>query len=175
VDERGKDLPRDGRSFGALLVRGPWTIERYFRSNESSVDADGWFDTGDVATLDGDGFMRITDRKKDFIKSGGEWISSIDLENIAAAFPGVRIAAVVGVPHALWEERPILVVELHSDEVVDSREILAFIEPKVARWWLPDAVIFAPVPLTAAGKIDKKKLREQYWHHLETVVEGTRS
>ena len=121
VDEDGADLPWDGESSGALLVRGPWTIQRYFRKDEDAADADGWFDTGDIATIDRYGFMRITDRKKDVIKSGGEWISSIDLENIAVGCPGVKIAAVVGVPHPKWEERPILVVERH-DGADDDRE-----------------------------------------------------
>lgn len=166
VNEQGEDLPHDGQSFGSLFVRGPWTIERYFGASDSVLDSNGWFDTGDIATLDEDGFMRITDRKKDVIKSGGEWISSIDLENIAAGFPGVRIAAVIGVPHAKWDERPILVIESHGDKTIDSEEILAFIRPKVVKWWLPDAVVFANVPLTAAGKIDKRQLRERFRNHL---------
>ena len=162
VDEGGADVPRDGQTSGSLQVRGPWTIERYYRSPTSATDADGWFDTGDIATLDADGFMRITDRKKDVIKSGGEWISSIDLENIAAECPGVRIAAVVGVAHAKWEERPVLVIESHADCGVTDAQVLAHLADRVVRWWLPDAVIFAEVPLTATGKIDKKVLRERY-------------
>jgi acyl-CoA synthetase (AMP-forming)/AMP-acid ligase II len=167
VDNDGCDVPRDGNSFGSLLVRGPWTIERYYGSGETALDANGWFDTGDIATLDDAGFMRITDRKKDLIKSGGEWISSIDLENMAAACPGVRIAAVVGVPHPKWQERPILIVERHAGETVTEQELMAFLQPKFVRWWLPDAVFFAPVPLTAAGKIDKKALRERYEYSLQ--------
>ena len=163
VDADGRDVPRDGETSGALLVRGPWTIERYYRAAESCVDQDGWFDTGDIATLDTDGFMRITDRKKDVIKSGGEWISSIDLENIAAGCPGVRIAAVVGVPHPKWEERPILVIEAHGHTPVTHADVLAYLEPKIVKWWTPDLVILAGVPLTATGKIDKKTLRERYW------------
>ncbi len=114
VGEDGVEAPHDGETSGALMVRGPWTIQRYFRGASDVVDDDGWFDTGDIATLDQFGFMRITDRKKDVIKSGGEWISSIDLENIAVACPGVKIAAVIGVPHPKWEERPVLVIEPHE-------------------------------------------------------------
>ena len=162
VDEDGKDLPWDGESSGALLVRGPWVVQRYFRQDTDVANADGWFDTGDIATIDANGFMRITDRKKDVIKSGGEWISSIDLENIAVACPGVKIAAVVGVPHPKWEERPILVVERHEGASVSEDDVQAFLEPRIVKWWKPDRVIFAAVPLTATGKIDKKVLRSRY-------------
>ena len=163
VDEDGRDVPRDGETSGALLTRGPWTIERYYRAETTATDKDGWFDTGDIATLDADGFLRITDRKKDVIKSGGEWISSIDIENIAAGCPGVRIAAVVGVPHPKWEERPVLVIEAHKDTPVSKDDVLAYLAPKIVKWWTPDLVILAEVPLTATGKIDKKTLRERYW------------
>ena len=166
VDEEGKALPHDGEAAGALHVRGPWCIDRYFRADEDAVDADGWFDTGDVATIDPYGFMRITDRKKDVIKSGGEWISSIDLENVAAACPGVRIAAVVGVFHPKWEERPILAIEPHEGAEVSEAQVRAHLEPLIAKWWMPDAIIFTSVPLTATGKIDKKVLRERYKDHL---------
>ena len=166
VGDDGNALPWDGESSGALLVRGPWTVQRYFRMEKDAADADGWFDTGDIATIDRYGFMRITDRKKDVIKSGGEWISSIDLENIAVACPGVKIAAVVGVPHPKWEERPILVVECHAGRRMTEREVLDFLAPRIAKWWKPDAVIFAAVPLTATGKIDKKVLRQRYRHAL---------
>jgi len=162
VDEDGADLPWDGEASGALLVKGPWTIQRYFRKDADATNADGWFDTGDIATIDAAGFMRITDRKKDVIKSGGEWISSIDLENIAVACPGVKIAAVVGVPHPKWEERPILVVETHDGETIGEDAVYAFLEPRIVKWWKPDRVIFAAVPLTATGKIDKKVLRGRY-------------
>jgi 3-(methylthio)propionyl---CoA ligase len=147
-------------------VRGPWTLRRYFRKDEDVIDEDGWFDTGDIATLDEYGFMRITDRKKDVIKSGGEWISSIDLENVAVACPGVRIAAVVGVPHPKWEERPLLVIEAHEGETVTKDAVLTYLSERVVKWWLPDDVVFAPVPLTATGKIDKKVLREAYRNQL---------
>jgi len=166
VDEDGLELPRDGESAGKLLVRGPWTIERYFRSETSALDADGWFDTGDIATLDGDGFMRITDRSKDVIKSGGEWVSSIDIENVAAACPGVKIAAVVGVFHPKWEERPLLVIEPHQDVEICVHRVLAHLEPHIVKWWMPDAVVIDQVPLTATGKINKKVLRERYRDHL---------
>ena len=159
-------LPCDGVSSGSLKVRGPWTVERYYRSEKSALDAEGWFDTGDIATLDADGFMRITDRSKDVIKSGGEWVSSIDIENVAAACPGVKVAAVVGVFHPKWEERPLLVVEPHSDAEITVEQILAHLEPNIVKWWMPDAVIFDAVPLTATGKIDKKVLRERYRNHL---------
>jgi fatty-acyl-CoA synthase len=166
VDEQGRETPRDGETSGALMVRGPWVVKRYYRQEKDCVDADEWFDTGDIATLDAEGFMRITDRKKDVIKSGGEWISSIDLENIAVACPGVKVAAVVGVPHPKWEERPILVVEAHEGETLDRAAVEDFLKPRVAKWWLPDDVIFEPVPMTATGKIDKKVLRARHWRRL---------
>jgi fatty-acyl-CoA synthase len=158
----GVEAPHDGETSGALMVRGPWTIQRYYRGEKDVTDADGWFDTGDIATLDAFGFMRITDRKKDVIKSGGEWISSIDLENVAVACPGVRIAAVVGVPHPKWEERPILVLETHAGATVSEDHVRAFLAPRIVKWWTPDAILFDTVPLTATGKIDKKVLRQRY-------------
>ncbi len=167
VDEGGRDLPWDGESSGALMCKGPWTVQRYFRKGEDATNADGWFDTGDIATIDKHGFMRITDRKKDVIKSGGEWISSIDLENIAVACPGVKIAAVVGVPHPKWEERPILVIERHDGATCGEAEVYAFLEPRIVKWWKPDAVLFDQVPLTATGKIDKKVLRARYANVLQ--------
>lgn len=166
VDEDGNDLPHDGEASGALLVRGPWTVQRYFKADADAADADGWFDTGDISTIDAFGFMRITDRKKDVIKSGGEWISSIDLENVAVACPGVRIAAVVGVYHPKWEERPLLAIEPHEGETVTAEDVLAFLAPRIIKWWMPDAVIITQVPLTATGKIDKKVLRDRYRDHL---------
>jgi acyl-CoA synthetase (AMP-forming)/AMP-acid ligase II len=162
VDENGGDAARDGETSGALMARGPWTVQRYFRSERDVVDSHGWFDTGDIATLDEYGFMRITDRKKDVIKSGGEWISSIDLENTAAGCPGVKVAAVIGVPHSKWEERPVLIVEPHEGANLSKDGVLDFLKTRVAKWWLPDAVVFSNVPLTATGKIDKKVLRERY-------------
>ncbi len=162
VDEEGQPLPHDGETAGALLVRGPWVLERYFRSDVSACDADGWFDTGDIATIDRFGFMRITDRKKDVIKSGGEWVSSIDLENIAAGCPGVKIAAVAGVHHPKWEERPIMLIEPHEGTELSEAMVIEWLAPRVAKWWLPDRVLFDKVPMTATGKIDKKVIRERY-------------
>jgi fatty-acyl-CoA synthase len=162
VDEAGGDLPHDGKSPGALLVRGPWTIERYYRSERSAVDEDGWFNTGDIATIDANGFMRITDRSKDVIKSGGEWISSIDIENAASAIPGVKLAAVVGVAHPKWEERPILIIEKYPDADISASAIADHLAPKIPRWWMPDRIEFDAVPLTATGKVDKKAIRAKW-------------
>ena len=162
VDDEGNALPHDGESSGALMARGPWTLERYYRAENSALDKDGWFDTGDVSTIDELGFMRITDRKKDVIKSGGEWISSIDIENAASACPGVKIAAVVGVFHPKWEERPILILETHDGADLTTQVALDFLAPHIVKWWTPDLVIFDTVPLTATGKIDKKALRDRY-------------
>jgi fatty-acyl-CoA synthase len=164
--EDGSDAPRDGETSGALKVRGPWVVRRYFRKDEDAAQDDGWFDTGDIATLDEHGFMRITDRQKDVIKSGGEWISSIDLENIAVGCPGVKVAAVIGVPHPKWEERPLLVIEAHDDTAVTKAQVLDYLTPRIVKWWTPDDVVFAAVPLTATGKIDKKVLREAWKGHL---------
>jgi acyl-CoA synthetase (AMP-forming)/AMP-acid ligase II len=166
VTEDGQAAPHDGETSGALMVRGPWVIRRYYRQDHDAVDADGWFDTGDIATLDRHGFLRITDRQKDVIKSGGEWISSIDLENLAAGCPGVKIAAVIGAAHPKWEERPLLVIETHDGADLDKAAVLAFLAPLIVKWWTPDDVIFAAVPLTATGKIDKKRLRAAYGDHL---------
>jgi fatty-acyl-CoA synthase len=162
VGDDGTPLPHDGETSGALLVRGPWVLERYFRSEESACDADGWFDTGDIATIDHFGFMRITDRKKDVIKSGGEWVSSIDLENIAAGCPGVKVAAVAGVYHPKWEERPIMLIEALEGASPVEADIIAWLSPRVAKWWMPDRIMFDKVPMTATGKIDKKVIRERY-------------
>jgi fatty-acyl-CoA synthase len=161
-DDGGNDLPHDGEASGRIMVRGPWVVQRYYRAEKDATDADGWFDTGDIGTIDALGFMRITDRAKDVIKSGGEWISSIDLENVAVACPGVKIAAVVGVFHPKWEERPVLVIEPHDGATVTADDVLAYLDGKIIKWWTPDAVEIAPVPLTATGKIDKKVLRARY-------------
>jgi 3-(methylthio)propionyl---CoA ligase len=161
-DNDGNVLPHDGETSGSLMVRGPWVLERYYRASASACDANGWFDTGDIATIDRFGFMRITDRKKDVIKSGGEWISSIDLENVAVGFPGVKLAAVVGVHHPKWEERPILLIETHDGVSMTETELAAWLEPQIAKWWMPDRIIFGAVPVTATGKIDKKVIRLQY-------------
>ncbi len=162
VDEEGRALLHDGEASGALMVRGPWVIERYFRSETSACNADGWFDTGDISTIDANGFMRITDRKKDVIKSGGEWVSSIDVENVAVACPGVKVAAVVGVFHPKWEERPILVIEPMDGAELTEADLTAWLEPRLVKWWMPDRILFDSVPLTATGKIDKKVIREKY-------------
>jgi 3-(methylthio)propionyl---CoA ligase len=161
VDDEGVELPWDGVRYGHLMVRGLWALQRYFRAESDAVDADGWFDTGDVATLDADGYLRITDRSKDVIKSGGEWISSIEIENLAMAHPRVAEAACIGWPHPKWDERPLLVV-VARDEQLDPSELLAFIGGHVAKWWVPDAVLVrAELPHTATGKLQKTRLREQ--------------
>ena len=167
VDDSGTALPRDGKAFGNLKVRGPWIARSYFRGEGGSIlDTDGWFDTGDVATIDADGYMQITDRSKDVIKSGGEWISSIDLENVAVGFPGVAEACVIGVPHEKWGERPLLLAVCKPDHTVDTKALLAYFDGKVARWWRPDeALVVKDLPHTATGKLLKAKLREQYRAH----------
>lgn len=162
VDGEGRELPWDGKAFGDLMVRGPWVIDRYFR-NDASAHVDGWFPTGDVATINEDGYMQITDRSKDVIKSGGEWISSIDIENVAAAHPAVHMAACIAVHHPKWDERPLLVVMKRAGMEVSREALLQFFEGKVARWWIPDDVAFVTdIPLTATGKMQKLKLREQF-------------
>ena len=162
VDDAGVTQPWDGKASGNLLVRGPWILSDYYRSGAASPLVDGWFPTGDVATIDTQGFMQITDRSKDVIKSGGEWISSIDIENIAMAFPGVMMAACIGVPHPKWDERPIIVVVRKPDTDVDKAALLAFYDGKVAKWQTPDDVVFVDaIPLGATGKMQKMVLREQ--------------
>jgi fatty-acyl-CoA synthase len=164
VDEEHRPLPHDGIAAGALWVRGPWIASAYFRREEEVLlDADGWFPTGDIATIDPLGYMQITDRAKDIIKSGGEWISSIELENVVAGHPDVAIAAVVGVPDPRWEERPLLVIQCAEDCAPDAAVIAAWLEGKVARWWIPERIEFVErMPLTATGKIRKTELREIY-------------
>jgi fatty-acyl-CoA synthase len=168
VDDQGKELPRDGTAFGDLLVRGPWITRGYFKGEGGDVlrtDAAGleWFPTGDVATIDPDGYMQITDRSKDVIKSGGEWISSIDLENVAVAHPAIAEAAVIGVPHPKWDERPLLIAVKKPGMEVTREEILAFFEGKVANGWLPNDVVFVEqLPHTATGKLLKTRLREEF-------------
>jgi fatty-acyl-CoA synthase len=162
VDGEGGELPRDGKAFGDLLVRGPWVTNGYFKDEGGSPLRDGWFPTGDVATIDAEGFMQITDRSKDVIKSGGEWISSIDLENIAVAHPAIAEAAVIGVHHAKWDERPIVVAVRKQGAEVTREEMLKFYEGKVAKWMIPDDVVFvADLPHTATGKLSKLTLRER--------------
>ena len=167
TDDAGKELPKDGEAFGRLLVRGPTVVERYFKSNESALDKNGWFDTGDVAKIHPEGAMEIVDRSKDVIKSGGEWISSIDLENAAVGHPSVAEACVIGVLHKKWDERPLLLVVKVEDQDLSKEEMLVFLEDKVAKWWLPDDVIFVTeLPHTATGKLLKTDLRDQYKEHL---------
>jgi len=164
TDELGQSLPHDGVAFGDLLVRGPFIASDYFGAAQpGTLLADGWFRTGDVATIDLDGFMNITDRSKDVIKSGGEWISSIDLENLAVAHPAVAEAAVIGVPHPKWSERPLLIVVRKPDHDVSGEELLAFLDGKIAPWWRPDAVEFVgALPHTATGKLLKTQLRKDF-------------
>ncbi|MFZ1908409.1 MAG: 3-(methylthio)propionyl-CoA ligase [Burkholderiales bacterium] len=162
VGEDGKELPMDGKAFGDLQVRGPWVISRYFKDEGGDPLRDGWFPTGDVATLDPDGYMQITDRSKDVIKSGGEWISSIDLENVAVAHPAIAEAAVIGVKHPKWDERPIVVAVKKPGQEVTKEQLLKFFEGKIAKWWMPDDVVFvAELPHTATGKLSKLTIRQQ--------------
>jgi fatty-acyl-CoA synthase len=168
VDGEGKELPWDGTQFGDLMVRGPWVCSGYFgEAAGSACDAEGWFATGDVATIDPDGTMEITDRSKDVIKSGGEWISSITLENIAVSHPDVAEAAVVAATHPKWDERPLLLVVARPGHTVDPASVLQIYQGKVAKWWLPDAVLVVPeLPHTATGKLLKTALRDRYHGHV---------
>ena len=161
VDEAGAELPWDGKAYGDLLVKGPWVISEYYQGEGGSPLVDGWFPTGDVATIDADGYMQITDRSKDVIKSGGEWISSIDVENIAMAHPAVAMAACIGMKHPKWDERPVVVVVKKPGTDVSREELLAFYEGRTAKWQIPDDVIFVDaIPLGGTGKMQKTKLRE---------------
>ena len=163
VDDHGCELSHDGRTSGELMVRGPWVISAYFRDEGGDPLVDGWFPTGDVATIDADGFMQITDRSKDVIKSGGEWIGSIDLENIAMAHPAVAMAACIAVKHAKWDERPLLVVARKPGGDVTREDLLAFFNGRIAKWWTPDDVAFVDsIPLGATGKMLKNRLREMF-------------
>ena len=162
VNDAGETLPHDGKTYGDLLVKGPWIIREYFKQEGPPPLIDGWFPTGDVATIDEDGFMQITDRSKDVIKSGGEWISSIDIENIAMAHPDVAMAACIGMPHPKWDERPVVCVVKKPGSALSSAEMLKFYEGKTAKWQIPDDAIFVEaIPLGATGKMLKTKLREQ--------------
>ncbi|MBO6826317.1 MAG: long-chain-fatty-acid--CoA ligase [Sneathiella sp.] len=164
VDDEGAEQPRDGVAFGRLLVRGPWITSGYFKHEGGDVvDADGWFDTGDVATIDPDGYMQITDRSKDVIKSGGEWISSIDVENEAVGCPGIVEAAVIAVPHPKWDERPLVIAVKEKDHPVTKEDLVHHLENSLAKWQLPDDVVFVDeLPHTATGKLLKTKLRDEY-------------
>ena len=163
ADEAGRTMPRDGKSFGHLKVRGPAIARAYYKEGGSVLDQEGFFDTSDIGTIDRCGYLRITDRAKDVIKSGGEWISTIDLENLAVGYPKVAEAAVIGVKHPKWDERPLLVIVLKKDESATPDEILSFMKGKIASWWMPDEVVFVDeIPHTATGKIQKTTLREQF-------------
>lgn len=163
ADENGKALPWDGKTSGHLMVKGPWIASGYFRKDEPVLDDEGFFPTGDIATVDADGYVTLVDRAKDVIKSGGEWISSVDLENAAMGHPDVAEAAVIGVHHPKWQERPLLLVVPREGREVQPEDMLKFLESRVARWWLPESVVMVPeLPHTATGKIQKVKLREQF-------------
>ena len=162
VDENGATLPRDGTSQGELMVRGQWIVERYFKTDKTAL-VDGWFPTGDIATIDADGVMTIRDRTKDVIKSGGEWISSIDLENAAIGHPAVAMAAVIGVKHPKWDERPLLFIVPKPGLSVEKTEILDFLAGRVAKWWVPEDVVFLEsLPVGGTGKVQKNELRQKY-------------
>ena len=163
VNDAGERLPHDGTTFGRLMVKGPFVVGQYFRGDGGEIlDEEGFFDTGDVATIDEHGFMQITDRAKDVIKSGGEWISSIEIENLAVGHPKAAICAVIGAAHPKWDERPVLLVKLKEGEDATKEDFLSFLEGKIAKWWMPDDVVFVDeIPLGATGKIDKKLIRER--------------
>ncbi|MBS0532969.1 MAG: fatty-acid--CoA ligase [Proteobacteria bacterium] len=173
-DDSGKDLPWDGKTFGRLKVRGPAVAKAYYKvENDPVFEKDGWFDTGDVATMDQYGYMQIVDRNKDVIKSGGEWISTIDLENLAVGHPKVAEAAAIGVMHPKWDERPLLVIVLKKGETATKEEILGFMQGKIAKWWMPDDVAFVDeIPHTATGKIQKMTLRKQFHDYRLPTVEA---
>jgi fatty-acyl-CoA synthase len=167
TDDAGRSLPWDGKTFGRLKVRGPAVAKAYFKGEGGEIlDENGFFDTGDVATIDPFGNLQITDRSKDVIKSGGEWISSIEIENIAVGHQAVAEAAVIGISHPKWDERPLLIVVLKPGQTATKAEMLQFLEGKIAKWWMPDDVVFAnEIPHTATGKIQKTVLRERYGGH----------
>jgi fatty-acyl-CoA synthase len=163
VDDSGAEQPWDGLSVGEIQIRGPWITQSYYEHDSPAVSPDGWLCTGDVGTISADAFITLTDRAKDVIKSGGEWISSVELENELAAHPAVRTATVIGVPDDKWQERPLAVVVLAADCTATAAELTEFLRARVAKWWLPERWAFvADIPLTSTGKFDKKKLRRQY-------------
>ena len=174
TDDEGNELPRDGKAFGHLMVRGPFIVGEYVKGDGGQIlDKDGFFDTGDVATLDPLGFMQITDRAKDVIKSGGEWISSIEIENIAVGFDKVQETAVIGVEHPKWDERPLLIVVKNPDAEVTKEEVLAYLDGRIAKWWMPDDVVFVDeIPHTATGKIQKLTLRQQFADYKLPTIES---
>jgi fatty-acyl-CoA synthase len=174
VDDDDREIAWDGDTAGRLQVKGPWVCGKYFRPDEPDPAHrdDGWFDTGDVATIDALGFMQITDRAKDVIKSGGEWISSIELENIAMGHPGVSEAAVIGIPDQKWGERPLLLIVKRPGAATDKAAVLSWVTGRVARWWVPDDVLFVDeIPHTATGKIAKTELRARYGDHVPAARE----
>jgi acyl-CoA synthetase (AMP-forming)/AMP-acid ligase II len=163
IDDEANELPRDGKAAGHLLVRGPAISSAYYKHDEDILDKDGWFDTGDIANIDELGYMQITDRDKDVIKSGGEWISSIEIENTALGCEGVAEAAVIGVAHPKWTERPLLIIVRKPDSDVSGDDVLVYLDGKIASWWMPEAVEFIDeLPHTATGKIQKMVLREKF-------------
>jgi fatty-acyl-CoA synthase len=173
VDDAGLPVAHDGAAYGRLLVRGPAVAAAYFRRDDAILDADGWFDTGDIGTIDAHGYMQVTDRAKDLIKSGGEWISSIEIENIAAGHPKTALAAVIGRPHPKWGERPLLLLRLKDGETATPEEMLGFLETRITKWWLPDEVLFIDrIPLGPTGKVDKKALRAVYGAHAGAPIGG---
>ncbi len=169
VGPEGKAAPHDGTTSGELHVRGPWIVGAYYNDDQATkaaFDAEGWFRTGDVATIDRDGYMQIVDRSKDVIKSGGEWISSIDVENAAMGHPDVAEAAVIGLPHPKWDERPLLIIVPKQGQQPSKEAILAYLQDKIAKWQLPDDVVFVPeIPHGATGKVLKAQLRETFRNH----------
>ncbi|KRA60389.1 long-chain fatty acid--CoA ligase [Caulobacter sp. Root655] len=172
VDADGAPTPHDGVAVGDLQVRGPWVVQRYFKGEAPATTEDGWFPTGDVAKIHPNGYLQLTDRSKDVIKSGGEWISSVDLENAAIAHPDVREAAVIGVPHPKWQERPLLIIVPTPESMPNKAEILQFLASRVARWQVPDDVVIVDaLPHTATGKLLKSKLRETYRSYLDEATE----
>ena len=163
VDDNGHALPRDGKSSGALQIRGPWVIKRYFKAEYDATDDEQWFDTGDIAVLHPDGMLQLTDRAKDVIKSGGEWISSVELENAAVGCPGVAEAGAIGIYHPKWDERPVLIIVKKSGAELSEADVKAYLADKIAKWWMPDRIIFADdLPHTGTGKILKTELRARY-------------
>jgi fatty-acyl-CoA synthase len=170
ADEAGHELPRDGKSSGRFMVRGPFVISGYYRDDKPLLE-DGWFNTGDLATIDGDNYIQLTDRAKDVIKSGGEWISSIDIENLAMGCPGVAEAAVIGIPHPQWEERPLLVVVPAASRAVTANSIIAFLEGKIAKWWIPDDIVFVEaLTYGATGKVQKMELRRRFGEYYSSRI-----
>jgi fatty-acyl-CoA synthase len=163
ADKGNKLLPNDGKTPGNVQIRGYWIVDTYYNQNDSALESDGWFDTGDIATLDEDGYLMIRDRAKDLIKSGGEWISSVELEDIATSHPAVAMAAAIGANHPKWDERPVIIAQLSPGAEVSEADLLGHFEGKLAKWQLPNAVVFVEaIPLNGTGKMMKKDLREQY-------------